>query len=87
MGREKGGGMSHLSPITAAGNWNKDLELAGAALCALGDILQATDFERLKGECTPNGLGYLLDIVGGSILEATHHVQAALVEAAAQPPA
>ncbi|MCM2306219.1 MAG: hypothetical protein NDI91_01970 [Sulfuritalea sp.] len=79
--------MSHLSPITIAGNWNKDLEIAGAALCALGDILQATDFERLECECTQNGLGYLLNIVGSSILVATHNVQTALADAAAPPPA
>lgn len=79
--------MSQLSPITVAKNWNKDLELAGAALCALGDIVQAADEERLECECTLQGLGYLLNIVGCDILQATHRVQKALADAAAPPPA
>ena len=78
--------MSHPSPITVAKNWNTKMQVAGAALCALVDVIQAADFERLKCECTENGIGHILKIIGDSILESSHHVQQALFEVDPTPP-
>jgi len=66
--------MSGLTPVQMAGNVNKVIETYGAALCALGEILEAVDEERLRGDYTLAGVGYLLQIIGTATLENTHTI-------------
>lgn len=79
--------MTGTTPIQMARNLNEAVSDAGLALCALGDILRNTDIESLAGgETSVNHLGYLINILGGVVLENTHYLEEHLKTAEAPPP-
>lgn len=73
--------MNCNTPIFRAKNITGQIELSGAALCALADIIKAADPEKVDFECSWTGLGYLLDILGGATLERTDFLRRELCEA------
>lgn len=80
--------MSGLTRIQQARNMNRGVSRAGSALCALGDILQAADLERLEADqTTMNNLGHLVCILGEDILEGTHYLEEHLKTLEPAPPA
>ncbi|MFA6312330.1 MAG: hypothetical protein WC681_12685 [Sterolibacterium sp.] len=61
--------MSGITPLQMADNLNKVIDTYGAALCTLGEILEAVDEERLRGDYALAGVGYLLQVIGTATLE------------------
>lgn len=73
--------MSGLTPIQMAANVNDRISESGRALCALADILDAVDEERIKADYPHAGLGYLLKIIGGETLQHADDVRELLAAA------
>ena len=77
--------MNCNTPTFRAKNITDQIELSGAALCALADIIKAADPEKIDMECTWGGLGYLLNILGGVTLEQSDHLRQELRAAEGAP--
>lgn len=73
--------MSGLTPVQMAANVNELISDSGLALCALANILDAVDEERIKADYPHAGLGYLLKIIGGETLQHAGHVRELLAAA------
>lgn len=72
--------MNGNTAIFRAKNLTDQIEISGAALCALADIIKASDPEKVDFECSWSGLGYLLDILGGVTLERSDCLRRELCE-------
>ncbi|PWB41136.1 MAG: hypothetical protein C3F19_07270 [Rhodocyclales bacterium] len=64
--------MSDITALGKAGNLFGVTSDIGLGLCALGDVMKATDMGSLEDH-TLNGLGALLCAVGGGLLEISDH--------------
>lgn len=65
--------MNGPTSLQRAGNLFNVTSDIGLGLCALGEVLQAVDAERIQGDHTVNGLGCLLGAIGDALLETAHH--------------
>lgn len=71
MGREKGCDMNGAPFAERATNHLTQIDKTNGALCALGQLLNAADIERMDLECFLSSFGDLLEVLATANFEQT----------------